>query len=270
MRDQVTAAEIAAYRRDGFVILHDFLSPAELETWRSVVMAALDKRGRIRMPWDKQEVTTENTVFTQRVNLWLDYEPLRDLVVDQRLGRIATELAQVDGIRLWHDHALIKEPYGFPTAWHMDNPYWSFTHREACSMWLALDDATIQNGCMYFLPGVQHHGTPDKNGGAGGKDIGGLFKLYPEWQGIEPVAAEMKAGSCVFHSGYTPHSAGSNMTPRRRRAFVCTYMPVGSTYNGQTNIIPPEKVATLKVGDTLAFDDLNPVLYQRPAVAAST
>jgi len=83
------------------------------------------------------------------------------------------------------------------------------------------------------------------------------------------VAAEMKAGSCVFHSGYTPHSAGSNMTPRRRRAFVCTYMPVGSTYNGQPNIIPPDKLPGLKVGDTLEFDDLNPILYQRSPTTAS-
>jgi len=127
----------------------------------------------------------------------------------------------------------------------------------------------VTNGCMYFLPGVQRQGDPQRNGGAGGGNLGGLFNLYPEWRAVTPVPAEMKAGSCVFHSGYTPHSAGANMSHGRRRAFVCTYMPLGSTYNGQSNIIPPDKVAGLKVGDELAFDDLNPIIYQRPATAAA-
>ncbi|HSZ43279.1 MAG TPA: phytanoyl-CoA dioxygenase family protein [Trebonia sp.] len=51
---------------------------------------------------------------------------VRDLVLDRRLGRLAAELAGVDGMRIWLDQALIKEPWSSPTAFHVDNPFWSF------------------------------------------------------------------------------------------------------------------------------------------------
>jgi len=61
-------------------------------------------------------------------------------------------LAKIDGIRVWHDQALIKGPFGNPTAWHIDNPYWSFFSKASLSIWIALDDATPENGCLYFMP----------------------------------------------------------------------------------------------------------------------
>ena len=47
-------------------------------------------------------------------------------MLDERLGKMAADLAGVEGIRIWHDQALIKEAWANPTAWHLDNPYWSF------------------------------------------------------------------------------------------------------------------------------------------------
>ena len=79
---------------------------------------------------------------------------MREIMHDPRLGRIAGTLAGVDGIRIWHDQALFKPPFGNPTAWHLDNPYWSFSSRQSISIWIALEDATYQNGCMYYVPGT--------------------------------------------------------------------------------------------------------------------
>ena len=68
---------------------------------------------------------------------------MRTFMLDARLGKMAAELAGVDGMRIWHNHALIKQPWANPTGWHLDNPYWSYYSRDAISLWVALDDATL-------------------------------------------------------------------------------------------------------------------------------
>ena len=87
----------------------------------------------------------------------------------------------------------------------------------------------------FQMGGGQSSGPPariyvfQRNAGIG-ENLGELFELYPEWQGrpeMAPVAVPMKAGAASFHSGMTAHGAGANMTPRRRRAMTCGYMPDG-------------------------------------------
>ena len=65
-------------------------------------------------------------------------------------------------------------------------------------------------------------------GGAGSSNISdGIFEVYPDWAQQTAVPATMKAGDCSFHSGLLAHAAGANMTPGRRRAMTCAYMPDG-------------------------------------------
>jgi ectoine hydroxylase-related dioxygenase (phytanoyl-CoA dioxygenase family) len=182
-------------------------------------------------------------------------------MLDPALGKLAATLAGVEGIRIWHDQALIKEPWANPTGWHLDNPYWSFSSKQAISIWVALDDATLENGCLYFLPGT-HLSARFDNVGIG-QNIGDLFKVYSEWAGLTAVSAPMKAGSCSFHNGLVAHGAGANMTPGRRRAMTCAYMPDGSTFNGKKNVLPDEYVARLKIGDVLENDEQNPLIYHQ-------
>jgi ectoine hydroxylase-related dioxygenase (phytanoyl-CoA dioxygenase family) len=170
-------------------------------------------------------------------------------------------LAGVDGIRIWHDQALIKQPWANPTAWHLDNPYWSFHSRHAISIWVALDDATLENGCLYFLPGTHKLTTYDNVGI--GQNMADIFKVYPDFARIRSVAAPMKAGSCSFHNALIVHGAGANMTPGYRRAMTCAYMPDGSTFNGKKNVLSDEQIARLVVGDVLDDDRQNPLIYHR-------
>jgi ectoine hydroxylase-related dioxygenase (phytanoyl-CoA dioxygenase family) len=79
----------------------------------------------------------------------------------------------------------------------------------------------------------------------------------------DPIAAPMKAGSASFHNGLTAHAAGANMTPRPRRAMTCAYMPDGSTFNGQRNILPEEYFQRLRLGDVLDNDAQNPLVFNR-------
>jgi ectoine hydroxylase-related dioxygenase (phytanoyl-CoA dioxygenase family) len=262
MKTRLSKQQIDAYRQNGFVVIKNFLTPDELETWRAAVDDAIGARGKQRILGRQEKLDDNayyNNVFIQRVNLWMDNNKVRDLMLDRRLGRMAARLAGVDGMRIWHDQALIKQPWANPTGWHLDNPYWSFHSRNAVSIWVALDDATLENGCLWFLPGTHKEATFDNVGI--GQNISDLFKVYPQWKNIKAAPAPMKAGSCSFHNALLAHGAGANMTPGWRRAMTCAYMPDGSTFNGNRNILTEEQMAQLKVGDKLEDNNQTPLLY---------
>jgi ectoine hydroxylase-related dioxygenase (phytanoyl-CoA dioxygenase family) len=119
----------------------------------------------------------------------------------------------------------------------------------------------MENGCLYFLPG-SFHTTRFENSGIG-KNMDGIFTVYPQLITTPSAAAPMKAGSCSFHNGLTIHGAGANMTPGYRRAMTCAYMPDGNVYNGQPNVLPDAYVKHLAIGDPLNNDEQNPLIYHK-------
>jgi phytanoyl-CoA hydroxylase len=262
MKDQVTPEEVACYQCDGFIVFEDFLTPAELEDWRGALDEAIAQRRNRALPgrWEREKTDWVERMFIQRLNLWMDCPRMSRLITDERLGRLAATLAGIDGIRIWHDQALIKPPWGSPTDWHMDNPYWSFTSPDAISLWVALDDVTPENGCLYFMPAS--HKVEVRENPALGQGMGRIFESYPELASRDPVCAAMKAGSASFHNGRTFHAAQANMTPRPRRAMTCAYMPDGSTFNGNLNVLPEEYASTLAVGDVIDDDRFVPLVWR--------
>ena len=262
MGTELTQTQVDSYREDGFVVVEGFLTADELAQWRTAVDEAVAQRGRQRVPGRSSGDSVDDyydQVFIQRVNLWQGHDGIKSLILDPRIGQMCCELEGIDGVRVWHDQALIKEPWANPTSWHLDNPYWSFYSRHSISIWIALDDATPHNGCLYFLPGTHRQARYDNVNI--GQNLRALFDVYPAWADLEPVAAPMKAGSCSFHNGLTAHAAGANMTPRHRRAMTCAFMPVGSTFNGEQNILTDEQMVQLTAGQVLDDDKQNPVIY---------
>jgi phytanoyl-CoA hydroxylase len=269
MKTQITTQQIESYRQNGFLLVEDFLDKEELTYWREAVSEALRERGGRKLP-GKETKTGEDDginkdadyygkVFDQMLNLWQTNDKIKQLMLDKNLGRMAADLAGCGGIRIWHDQALIKRPWANPTSWHLDTPFWSFSDRRALSIWIALDDATPENGCLYFIPG-SYHKTGFENPGIG-KNMDSVFQFYPQFIASASVAVPMKAGSCSFHNGLTIHGAGANMTNGFRRAFTCAYMPDGAAFNGIKNILSDEQVAKLTIGDLLHDDEQNPLIY---------
>lgn len=271
MRHELAQEHIDSYHRDGFVIIDDFLDADELETWRLTVdRAVLDRDGRkfanqdVKIGEDdgiNPDAAYYGKVFDQLLNLWQTDDEMRELILDRRIGEMASNLAGIQGVRVWHDQALIKRPWANPTGFHLDTPLWSFSNRDAISIWVALDDATAENGCLCFFPG-SHQQTTFENPGIT-KNIDAVFDMYPEFSSAEPARAVMKAGTCSFHNGMCIHGAGANMTNRSRRAMTCAFMPIGSTFNGQQNILTEEQLARLSIGDELADDEQNPIVFSR-------
>lgn len=279
MITQPTKAQRSEYEEQGFLVVEDFLQPDELEEWRSGVDGAMERRGTqrfsFRSPNEGEIASTSKSaedqayyerVFTQRLNLWQTDRRMKELLFQPGLGRFCGELAGVAGLRIWHDQALVKPRYGNPTAYHLDVPYWSFRSPDAITIWLALDDATMENGCLYYVPG-SHKAEKYDNVGIG-KELGALFDVYPEWADVPAVACPVPAGGALLHNGLVFHGAGANMTPGRRRAMTCAYMPDGCTFNGTANVLPPWYLATLEVGDVLDNEEQNPLVYARDAGGA--
>jgi phytanoyl-CoA hydroxylase len=268
MKTTLTPQQIASYRENGFVLHENFLSPDELNVWRDTIDQAVAARvpGRRLPQTEKEDLSLADeyyaNVFIQSLNLWKSSDKVKDLILAPAIGKMCCELEGIDGIRVWHDQALIKRPWDNPTAWHLDNPYWSFFNRHSISIWIALDDVTLENGSLFFLPGT-HKDLQGKQGGIGA-NMNVLFKANPQWANIKSVAVPMKAGSCSFHNGWTAHGATANMTPGWRRAMTCAFMPDGSTFNGQRNILPLELFESYKLGDKLDNDIQNPIIWKKP------
>ena len=271
MRNNLSSEQITYYRKNGFIVIEDFLSKEELNQWRETLSDALKERKGRKFPHSEiktgeddginTDATYFGNVFDQVINLWMTHEGMKELILDQRIGKMAAQLANVNGIRVWHDQALVKRPWANPTSWHIDTPFWSFSHREALSIWVALDDVTVQNGCLYFMPGSQFETGFDEP--KIGMNMGEIFKKYPQYADRNPYVSVMKAGSCSFHNGLNIHAAGPNMTRGFRRAMTCAFMPDGSTFNGKKNVLPDDYFNSLNIGDLLDNENQNPLIYHK-------
>ncbi|MBJ2173532.1 phytanoyl-CoA dioxygenase family protein [Aureibaculum sp. A20] len=271
MKHKLSEAQITSYRNNGFLIVDDFLSQPEVEHWKTTIDEAVKARKGRKFPHSEIKTGASDginkdaeyfgKVFDQIINLWMTDDGVKEIMFDKNLGKMAAELAEVDGIRIWHDQSLVKQPWGNPTAWHLDTPFWSFSHREALSVWVALEDVTLQNGCLYFMPGSQKD-TDFIEPGIGA-NMGDIFNDYPNYAKKDPTPSIIKAGSCSFHNGLTIHAAGVNMTPYTRKAMTCAYMPDGSVFNGKQNVLPDDYFKSLKIGDLLNNEAQNPLIYHK-------
>lgn len=265
MKTNLASEQIEYYQTNGFLIYKNLLTPSEVSELKDAVLSAIETMGQSRISGDDAHLIDGDAyfdrVYTQRLNLWRINSTVKSYLQSKQLGAMLAQLEGLDKIRVWHDQALIKEPFANPTNLHLDNPYWSFDSKNAITIWIAIEDATPENGCLCFLP-KSHEIADIKNVGPS-EEFGSLLKLYPEMRAISPVVAPMKAGDCSFHNGLTAHGAGVNMTTSRRIAITCAYMPDDMAYNGQRNVLPTAYWNSIKVGDILNNDEFNPLIYSK-------
>jgi ectoine hydroxylase-related dioxygenase (phytanoyl-CoA dioxygenase family) len=269
MQSQLSPQQIESYRDNGYLLVENFLNEEELSFWRTSVTEAIEQRNGRKFAFSDSKVGEDDginkdsdyygKVFDQMLNLWQTNDDVKKIMLDENIGKMVADLAGWEGTRIWHDQALIKRPWANPTSWHLDTPFWSFSDRRALSIWVALDDATLENGCLYFIPGSYHSTTFDNPGI--GKNMDAIFEVYPQFLKTKSVAVPMKAGSCSFHNGLTMHGAGANMTNGFRRAMTCAYMSDGAKFNGIKNILTDEQVSKLTIGDLLNDELQNPMIY---------
>src|SRR5438477_2753208 len=122
-------------------------------------------------------------------------------------------------IKLFRDQMLLKPPGGQPKPVHQDQSYFR-VHPEGAvaTAWVALDNATLENGCMEYVPGSHRHGIFEIE-----TDPEQPVHHIPSTRGIplpEPVRCPVPAGSIIFHDGCTLHRSAVHRTDTRRRALI--------------------------------------------------
>ena len=124
-------------------------------------------------------------------------------------------------VRLYWDQLVYKKPDTadeFP--WHQDNGYTFVQPQQYLTCWIALTDATIENGCPWIVPGVHRQGTLDHRW----TDLGFECMSNP----AKAIALEVRAGSMAVFSSLTPHRTGPNITDKVRKSYILQYAPDGA------------------------------------------
>jgi len=200
------------------------------------------------------------------MNLWLENEGVRQFTLAKRFAKIAADLMGVEGVRLYHDQALYKEPGGGPTPWHQDQQYWPLDGVKCVTLWMPLVDATAELGTMRFADGSQELGYLGSLNISDDSEaqLEGLIheKGYPV-----SFAGDMKAGDATFHGGWCIHGApGNSSISTTREVMTIIYLEDGAKISQPDSVQRENDLATwfpgLKPGD-LAASNLNPLVYHR-------
>ena len=254
----LTEEQVAAYRRDGFVKLPDVLSGAVLEAYGDEFTRLVHVLNRQTLPL--AERNTYGKAFLQIANLWEHSEKVKEFVLCRRLGKIAAELMGVDGVRMYHDQALYKEPGGGFTPWHVDQFYWPLSNDNTVTAWIPLQPVPVEMGPLSFCVGshnlLRHRDLSISDESE--LKIGRTLHDYPKH------VSAYALGEVSFHSGWTFHRAGPNGSEAMRAVMTIIYMEDGMRVAAPKNENQQRDwdrwLPGARVGEPIATP-LNPVIY---------
>jgi ectoine hydroxylase-related dioxygenase (phytanoyl-CoA dioxygenase family) len=223
-------ATIAGFRRDGHAAVRGLADAAEIAEHRPVIEAAVARLAERQAPIAERD--TYGKAFLQAHNLWTRDEATKRFVFSARFARAAAQLLGVQGVRLYHDQALFKEPGGGHTPWHQDQAYWPLDTADTITMWMPLVDVPAEVGTMTFASGSHLRG--DLGAFIIGDESEARFAEVVAAQGL-PTATHgpLKAGDATFHRGWTLHRAPANPTPLLRSVMTVIWFADGTRVSGE-------------------------------------
>ncbi|MDD5260408.1 MAG: phytanoyl-CoA dioxygenase family protein [Methylacidiphilales bacterium] len=257
--------QIKHFRSEGFVILRGVLTPEEVEAYRAEI-----KRATFELNKEKRKLEERDAygkAFLQTLNLRLHSEGVRKLVTSRRLGKIAADLMGVDGVRVYHEQSLFKEPGKGtnPTPWHQDQYYWPLEELTTLGFWMALVDVEQGMGGMKWAAGTHKLGFLGQH--AISDESQKYYEAYIQEHHIRVTeGVPMKQGDVSFHYGWTLHAAGPNCSNKLREAMIGTYFADGMRVMKPSNASQEgDRVKFLggKQPGELADSPLNTLVYKK-------
>ena len=227
---RVSSEERDRFFRDGFVHLEGVLSHDEVAVLEVDYMRFL--RREIDVPGkDLCDMSGDySRTFEQYsiVNVMLPrkyYAPWVDNLYERRAASIAAQL-HGPGMQIDYDQLLAKRPYKDDAVfeWHQDQAYWPvLPDPRTATCWLAIDDSTLENGCMRFVPGSHLH--PLRSHRSLKNDRGESHTLFCD---VDPTRDEVRPmpirrGDITVHNERVLHGSGGNRTSGWRRAYVVAF-----------------------------------------------
>lgn len=240
----LTDAQVGEFKARGFLLGPSVYSGAEADSLRHRLEDVIEGRSAAKPECLRNMVQDSEQVVIQVVNIWEADNLFRRHLHHPGVCEMVARLIGHDVLRVWHDQIQYKPPrVGGPTTWHQDHPYWPIIQpADLVSAWVALDDADVENGCMWMVP-ESHRWGPHRGGTIGTDPV--TFAPLPDLSllppGIDPtpVPCPVEKGRVMFHHCLTWHGSPPNRSDRGRPAIAVHYMPGYTRYvpNNRTHLM---------------------------------
>lgn len=268
-----TQQQIDFFQENGYLKFGKVLDSAEVEAMRTGLDAVIelelgegdDSSPEFKYGHDRRENRLNRgaghpRAIHQYVNMWKRDAHYERAIHHLLIAGTARALLDTPEVRLWHDQVISKPPhdnghFGF----HHDFFFWPLSPPNIVSCWLALDDATVDNGCMHVMPKSHKDerfsiaARTEANAAAAKAREAGREPPPNQWterQNMDishGIPVELKAGECMFHHCLNFHGTPPNVTERQRRAFVMIFMAQGVRYHNAQSpghiLVPTIEVA---------------------------
>lgn len=213
----LSSDQAARYHEDGYVI-PDFRLDAEALEEIRVLHAALLQR---------------HPEFRDYCSALLDYEPaFRKFAERPEILDMVGQLIGPD-IALWNMSFFAKPAHGGKrTPWHQDGEYWPIRPLATCTVWLAVDEATPENGCLKFIRGSHKDQRLKAHNRTEATDVTLNQELDPSaYDERAAVDLVLKPGQISLHDVYLLHGSEANHSDKPRRGMTMRFMPTTSLFD---------------------------------------
>ncbi len=247
--DAVTEHEIAQYYENGFLVIHQAFTPEEVQSavdgliglveGRNPEFSVIQFRAEVREQLASMTLD-ERLNHVRKLGTFTEYEPrLKAMAMHPRLLDLLRRLLDAEP-ELFQSMALIKPPRGREKPWHQDHAYFDLpATTRVVGVWIALDPADAENGCMRVMPNWHRRGPfPHFH-------VRDWQMCDEQTQGRIPdrLAVPLAPGGCLLFDSYLPHGTPSNYSSRRRMAVQFHYHP-----DTTPRIKPEERLAVFGSG----------------------
>ncbi len=240
----LTQAEVDTFRREGFIILREFLSQEKTDALRHAIAYHVAKA---EAPFETEEEyhgISKPTTTLRRLRQVYQRDPLfRAWMTEQKIRPMLRQLLEdTPVLTLAHHNSIMTK---FPsrissTCWHQDRRYWHFENDNLLSVWLSLDEEYLDNGLLEFIPKshTMHFDTEQFTPSQCFRtDIERNQKII-----AKRVHSNLHAGDIVLFHCQVLHSAHANTTDRTKMAFVYTVrgqknLPIEGTRSASKEIV---------------------------------
>lgn len=223
---EISDADVQFYHDNGYLVVPGLAGPQDVEELRADALRIC----RGEYPHEKLETLPADLDDDEALRRFLCIHfphKISPVMLERGVKHpgMAAALARLIGpdVKCMQSMLFVKPPGFQGQAWHQDEIYIPTRDRSLTGGWIALDDATIENGCLYVIPGShkwvlydqRQHDNPDE------------FDFAPESYGFEEsseIPVEVKAGDIVFFNGYLLHRSRKNRSDAYRRVLVNHYM----------------------------------------------
>ncbi len=221
---RLTQDQIEFFHTHGYLAGIRLLNDEQIETLRAELAGLIDPNhpgNNLFYEFHSNESRDPSKVLFHALGAWRIAPGFHDLLWHSAFVVPASQLLGC-AVRFWHDQLFCKPAHqGGVVAWHQDYSYWTRTRPMThLSCWIGLDDSTLENGCVHYVPGSHKWDLLPITGLA--KDMRAIESVLSEEQKsrFRPVPIELKQGECSFHHPLMIHGSYENHSDRPRRGTV--------------------------------------------------